>query len=482
MAMKIICEALETPVTYNCDVLVCGGGTAGAVAALAAAKTGAKTMLVEKENFLGGSLVNHAGPIHSFFNNYCPYPNAERVQVIRGIPQMIIDRLVEEKGSYGHLNVEKGNDHESVATIVDREIYKNVLNQMCVESQVKLLFDTWIAGAVMDGDTIRGVIIENKSGRQAIEAKVVVDCTGDADVSAFAGASYINASDTQSVSMPYALANVDLKRVEAFAKEKNLVFTEIHTENKVNSEDNLVRFGFNACGLPGFDDFKAGAETGDTGLLDTLRKGMGEGDKFNISMFGPWGVNFHENEWGYVNSNMMKAVNGVNTEEITYASVVLRDRCVQLTERLRRCVPGFEKCYISWTPSSLGVRATRIVECEYELTSQDIESGRRFDDEVALYGYHDCAPVISIKDGSYFGFPYRAFVPKKVENLLVAGRIITTEHAAHMSTRNTAACMVQGHAVGTAAALAALNDVTVRALDVNQLRQILLEQDAFLGE
>lgn len=482
--MRTIREVLDTPVAYSCDVLVAGGGTAGPVAAIAAAKTGAKVMLIEKGNFLGGSLVNHAGPLHSFFNLFGGFENVEKKQVIQGVPQEIVDRLVKAGGSYGHLVQEVGGDHDSTATIVDREIYKNVLNQMCQEYGVHILLNTWVAGAIKDGDTLTGVIIENKSGRQAIEAKVVVDCTGDADVAAHAGAEFVNTCDSQAVSLPYALANVDLNKVEAFAKEKDILFTMIH-HDKGECEDNIVRMGFEADKVPGFTNFITNVI--DAGSDDTDGKGkkkkpdLTDGrPKFSVAMFGPWGVNYHEREWGYCNCNMMMAVDGTNAEEITRAEIELRARVVSFTEELRERVPGFEHCYISWTPSFLGVRASRIVICEYALTEDDIINARHFEDDVAMYGYHDYAPAVKIKDGGWFGFPYRAFLPVKVDNLLCAGRNITIEHVAHMSTRNTAGCMVQGHAVGTAAALAALNQVRARDLDVKLLQNVLREQGAFI--
>lgn len=480
MALKTIHESLETPVSYSCDVLVAGGGTAGPVAAIAAAKTGAKVMLIERGNFLGGSLVNCAGPLHSFFNLFNGFEDVEKQQVVKGVSQEIIDRLVKENGSFGHLIQEVGGDHDSVATIVDREIYKNVLNKICKEYGIHILLNTWVVGAIKDGDVLTGAIIENKSGRQAIESKVVVDCTGDADIAAWAGAEFINQSATQAVSLPYALANVDLKKVEAFSRDKEILFTMIHHDKGEGAADNIVRMGFTAEALPGFDDFikNVGED-----MTDEEKKKIsltGGAPKFSIRMFGPWGVNIHEHEWGYCNCNMMMGVDGTNAEEITRAEIELRAKVVDFTEQLKQNVPGFEKCYISWTPSFLGVRASRIVVCEYELTSDDITNGQRFDDEVALYGYHDYAPAVKVKDGKWFGFPYRAFIPVKVDNLLCAGRNITIEHVAHMSTRNTAGCMVQGHAVGTAAALAALENVRVRDLDIHLLQDTLREQGAFL--
>ena len=126
------------------------------------------------------------------------------------------------------------------------------------------------------------------------------------------------------------------------------------------------------------------------------------------------------------------------------------------------------------------MRRTRVVECEIDLSIEDVEEARRFEDEVALYGFHDMAPRRVIKDGGHYGIPYRALLPKGVDNLLVAGKLITTDWTAHMSTRNTVSCMAQGQAVGTAAALCARQQVTPRQLDVELLRATLRKDGAFL--
>lgn len=162
------------------------------------------------------------------------------------------------------------------------------------------------------------------------------------------------------------------------------------------------------------------------------------------------------------------------------AEIKLRLQVKQLSDMLIRYIPGFEHAYLSWTPEKVGVRLTRIVKCEHVLTLDEIVSGTRFPDEVFLYGFHDCAPRITIRDGKWYGFPYRALVPVGVEGLLVAGRCVTREWEAHMSTRNTVSCMAQGQAVGTAAALCAREGVLPRKLDVQLLRRTLREQGVFL--
>ena len=149
---------------------------------------------------------------------------------------------------------------------------------------------------------------------------------------------------------------------------------------------------------------------------------------------------------------------------------------------LKRYIPGFENAYVYWTSYGLGVRYTRVIKCEHDLSLDEIVNGARFEDEVFLYGFHDCAPRIMIKDAGCYGIPYRAMLPVTIDGLLVAGRLITGEWEAHMSTRNTVSCMAQGEAVGTAAALCAARDCTPRDLDVQLLRATLRDHGVYLGE
>ena len=188
-------ESLKTPIAYDCDVLVCGGGTAGFIAALAAARTGARTALVERNGFIGGTMINGAGPLHSFFNLFKAFPGAKKEQVVRGLPSELVDRLVSQHASYGHLEQDKGGNYDSMITLVDWESFKDIAFRMLEEAKVELFLHTIVAGVMKQGDAVTGAVIESKSGRQAIRAKVVIDTTGDGDVAALAGAEFVKKHD-----------------------------------------------------------------------------------------------------------------------------------------------------------------------------------------------------------------------------------------------------------------------------------------------
>ena len=457
MGNKFITETLQTPISYDCDVVVAGGGTAGVVAALAAARTGAKTIIVDRYNFLGGSMINGAGPLHSFFNLYKAFPGAEKVQVVRGIPAEIIDRLVEIGGSPGHLEQEKGGSYDSVITLVDWEIYKSLAFQMMEEAGVQVLLHCMVAGAVTEDKAVKGIIIEGKSGREVISAKTVIDCTGDGDVSAYAGAKFIKQHGSTSVGMPFGMNNVDMQRLVKYLEENDMVNQIVHAD-KGSETDDVIRLGFELKKNPHFTEFMNAT-----------------------GMWGPLGAAMHENDYTYINSATLRNVDATDTKILSEAEITLRKQVMTMSGMLKKYIPGFEKAYLDWTPVSAGVRYTRVIECGHDMSLDEIVNCQRFDDEVMLYGFHDCAPRIMIKDAGYYGIPYSAFIPNGVEGLLVAGRLITSTWDAHMSTRNTVSCMAQGQAVGTAAAMSAMKGIAPRELDAQELRGELRKQKVFLG-
>jgi hypothetical protein len=457
VGVQFIEENLRTPVGYECDVLIAGGGTAGVVTALAAARNGAKTILIDRYGFLGGSMINGAGPLHSFFNLYKAFPGVEKVQVVRGLPQEIVDRMVAAGGSPGHLEQDKGGSYDSVITLIDWEIFKGVIFDMMEEAGVRILLHVMAVETVREGSFVKGVIIEGKSGREAILAKVVIDATGDGDVSAKAGAKFIKQYSTTKVGMPFGMTNVDMSQLAKFLEEHDMI-TQLVRADKGSKIDDVIRLGFELKKIPLFKEYMEPA-----------------------GIWGPLGASLHENNYHYINGTSIPDIDATNTEILSKAEITLRKQVMTLSKMLKEHIPGFEKAYLSWTPVSVGIRYTRVIECGHDMTLDEIVNCRRFDDEVMLYGFHDCAPRIMIKNGGYYGIPYTAFLPNGVEGLLVAGRLITSTWEAHMSTRNTVSCMAQGQAVGTAAALAARLNISPRKVDVGQLREVLKTQGVFLG-
>jgi len=455
---KFIKESKETPVRLECDVLVAGGGTAGVVAAIAAARNGAKTVLIERNGFLGGTMLGGAGPLHSFFNLWKAFEGVEKIQCVKGIPDEIIKRLMSEGGCFGHLETEIGYNYDSTATVVHWEICKGVFFDMMNEEGVKLLLHTMITDVVKEGDSTQGVIIESKSGREAVLAKVLIDTTGDGDLAFHAGAGWLNTHPDAHAGMPFGMANVDINKAVAFFQENDMLTQLVHAP-KEDDTDNVVRLGFDLKKLPAFREYM---------------------DKYGL--WGPLAVAHHVRDMSFINTTNISPLDALDVEEITRAEVELRKQVMTMSEMLKAHIPGFENSYLNWTPVHFGVRRTRIIECEHDITIDEIVNGVKTEDEIARYGFHDCAPRIMIKNGDCYSIPYRSLLPKKVENLLVAGRMITTDWEAHMSTRNTVSCMAMGQGAGTAAALCVKECVPPRRLDVKKLQKVLKEQGVYLGQ
>jgi hypothetical protein len=427
------------------DVVVAGAGTAGVVAALAAARQGAKTMLVERKGYTGGTVTEGGTALHSFFNLWQAF-GVEKRQVVRGMPQEIIDRLMAVGGCSGHAEMIKGYGYDSVCTAVDTELYKLVTMQMLHEAGVLLAVNTLLAAAIVEDSRIVGVITESRSGREAVFGKSFVDCTAYGDLAAFAGAEYKVPNDYACCNS-IGLANVDLDRYFDYLKEHG-GSNQIAYGMRSGQPGKVVRFN---GGLGG--DFKAEAgKIGMSSMITTVRD--------NYIMF--------------VKCNYKIPGSVVDRDDVARAELEIRKRQAKAVELFRKYVPGCEKAFMARTSPSLNIRRGRLVNCDYDITHEDVIDGRHFDDEVMVYGFHDSAPRYQVANGGTYGIPYKALCVAGIENLYVSGMMITSDRRAHMSTRNTVSCMGQGQATGTAAALCAAKGFGTRELAYGELRDALV--------
>jgi hypothetical protein len=182
----------------------------------------------------------------------------------------------------------------------------------------------------------------------------------------------------------------------------------------------------------------------------------------------------------FIKLNLKLPVSPTNRDEVAKAELELRRRMARAVELFREYVPGCEKAFMARTSPKLCIRRGRLITCDYDITRDDVLEGRHFDDEVMMYGFHDSAPRLQIKDGGTYGIPYKALRVKGIENLLAAGMMITSNHDAHMSTRNTVCCMGQGQGAGTAAALCAGKNCGTRDLRYPDLRDALIKAGVYL--
>ena len=439
------------------EVIVAGGGTAGAVAALAAARTGAKTALIEAKGYPGGIVVEGGTALHSFYNLWKAFPEAEKRQVVKGIPQEIVDRLAEKGGTSGHAEMEEGFDYDSVCTAIDTEIYKLVMLEMLEEAGVEIFVNTLLTEAVRKGPRVKGVIVESRSGREFFRGKSFVDCTGYGDLAAYAGAEYSEPNDYP-VANSIGIGNVDIDKYYDFIKKYDAV-SEYAKGLRSGKDNQIVRVNAFGDKLP--DDFiEKDREIGMSTVTTTI----------------------HDNYFMFIKLNYKMSSSPTNRDEVTKAELELRKRQHEAIKLIRKYIPGCEKAFIARTSPSLCIRRGRVIECDYDISLNDVLNARHFKDEVMVYGFHDSAPRLQIKNGETYGIPYRALRVKNIDNLLAAGMIITSDHEAHMSTRNTVCCMGQGQGAGTAAALCAENNFGTRDLNYSTLRKQLEADNVYFEE
>lgn len=430
------------------DVVVAGGGTAGVVAAMAAARQGAKTALIEVKGYPGGTVTEGGTALHSFYNLWKAFPGAEKRQVVRGIAQEIIDRLAKVGGTSGHAEMSRGYDYDSVCTAIDTELYKLVTFEMLDEAGVFICVNTLLVGAIMEGPRIRGVITESRSGREAFYARSFVDCTAYGDLAAYAGADYAEPND-YAVANSIGLGNVSIDKLHQFLQSHDAL-TQRAEGLRSGVEGQIVRLQGRLVNLP-----PAFSE---------------EARRIGMSMTT---TTVHDNYLMFIKLNIKLPVSPTSRDEVAKAELELRRRQARAVELFRRHVPGCEKAFIARTSPRLCIRRGRLIACDYDISHQVVIQGRHFEDDVMAYGFHDSAPRFQISGGGTYGIPYRALRVKGIDNLLAAGMMITSDHRAHMSTRNTVCCMGQGQAAGTAAAICADKRCGTRELPYPDLRSSL---------
>ena len=439
----------QLPVIGSYDVVVAGGGTGGVFAALAAARAGAKVALIEWKGYTGGTAVEGGTALHSFFNLYKAFPDAPKKQLIKGIPQELIELLYAAGGTAGHCEMDQYYDYDSVCTTIDTEIYKQVSLDMLVDSGVALYLNTMVADAIHDGDRLSGVIVQSRSGREAIMGSAFVDATGYGDLSAYAGAGFTEPNDYPVVNS-MGVGGVSVEKFRDFLIANGGLGQLAHGRRS-GKEGQIIRLGGYGEQFP--EAFRTTAkEIGLSCVTTTL-----------------W-----DDYFMFLKLNLMLPVSPTDRDAVTNAEVELRRRMSKGIDLLREHVPGCENAFIARTSPQITIRRARCIACDYDITIDDVLDAHRFDDEVMLYGFMDLAPRLQVKDGGWYGVPYRALCVSGVDNLYATGMMITSDHDAHMSTRNTVSCMGHGQAAGTAAALIAERRTDSRSLRYDDLRQALL--------
>lgn len=439
------------------DVLVVGGGMAGIAAAIAAGRTGARTVLVERHGWLGGMGIVGATGLHSFFNIFDAHAGADRMRLVGGIAQELVDRVTQAGGGLGHVRMERGGDFVSMLTPVEPEVFKLVAAQTCLEAGVRLLLHSVVDEVRASGGHVEGVTVWNKAGRSLIRAKQYIDCSGDGDLAAYAGAPFVGfkAGDegAYSAGFTFRLVNVDLAALEADLERRGLITQLAHAVKPGMRQPDLVRLGIDMRKL----------------------RDSGEADApgyFLSSSVRP-------RELTYCNCINYGPNDGLDVNALTAAEIALRRDMLTVVEVFRRNFAGCEGAYAAGPAPAAGQRRARAIRCAYELSQQDCIEGRQFEDQIGVFGFID-NPWDFVAEAGAYGFPYRALLPQGLDNVLIAGRMMTVDTRAHNSTRNTVACLVCGQAAGTAAAMAAKGEVAPSEIDLEALRAYLRRDGVLL--
>ena len=406
----------RTPVTADTDVLVCGGGFAGVAAAVCAARLGVRVLLLERYGFLGGlvtgGLVITTPPLDN------------------GINREIAERL-RRKHVYAPLQKPGAEMIALKMHAIDPEVVKQELVDMLREARVELLLHSLIVGTIVEDGTIKGVLIENKAGRQAVRARMVVDATGDADVAAFSHAPFRVVK--KPITMMFNMAGVDTERVLA----------------RVGNWSNLKKI-----------------------VTDAVAKGDLSFELGTTLEWGTPGVHaeclLHPGEINVWSGNL-RGMDALDPKQLTEAELITRDHVMRLVEYLQKRMPGFEGSWIELTSPILGVRATRQILGGISPNMQEVRN-TTFADTVAKPYAEDTIRL-----------PYGTLLPQRVDDLLVAGRCISAEEEAMGQLRLIPVCSATGEAAGTAAALALRAGVSPAKLDITQLQEHLVKQGVDLG-
>ena len=402
---SFINENLKTPIKYNCDVLVVGGGPSGLSAAIGSSRAGANTMLVERYGCFGG-VITTVGMETIGWYRYEGTVDSEGIGI--EMEKMAQKMGASRKWAYNDSNC------------LDAENFKVIADDLVESNKIKPLLHTIVVDAIVEDNIIKGVIIENKDGRSAILAKRVIDCSGDADVAYNAGAEYtvLTKDKKMSVTQVFNTSGVDKNKFLEYVKNNEKTYSDwgsAWNQKTTEKEKNLPS----------------------PYLQEEFDKEKNLATHDNVSFAGSWSSLTEQGEATNLNLVSVKGIDALNVDDLTKAEIISRKNVMKAIQAMNKNLPGFEKAKLRNFGMTLGIRDTRKIVGKYNLTEKDVTSQARFNDSIGIFpefidGY---STLILPTSGRYYQIPYGCLV-STVNNLLVGGRCVAGDMVAHASTRN----------------------------------------------
>lgn len=445
------------PVFDEVDILVVGAGPAGIGAAISAARSGAKTMLFDQNGYVGGQAT--AGRVGPFMT--C-YDAKNENMIIRGIFKEIVERMKVLGGAIDPKEIQAEEPYSGFYKIghahvgpFEHECFKQVSTDMLLEAGVTLLLHTFFVDVVMEEKRISGVVVANKSGMSVIRAKIVIDCSGDADVAAKAG-------------VPFELGNTrdgNIQPATLFFRVGNVNTEELKAHIRAHADEIRPFYGpFSWLIREKKEEWKI--PRGEIGLFEGPEAGIYR-----------------------INTTRILNTNGTDVKSLTSAELEGLRQAHEVFDFLKKYAAGFEHVVFLDTADMVGIRESRHIKGKYWMTGEDVLACRVPEDTIAVMATNmdthnkdnPGGSFITIQNGSYFGVPYRCLLPQGVENLLVAGRCISADALAGSAIRMIPCCLAFGQAAGTAATLSLKKHIDPVDVCVGELRACLEKQDVYLG-
>jgi ribulose 1,5-bisphosphate synthetase/thiazole synthase len=451
--MKTIHEpSRNVEVILETDVLVVGSGPGGLAAALAAARAGASTALLERNGCFGGNITQVGVEGFAWYRH-------EKTVDCEGIG---IEFETRAKAMGAAMP-----EPQSLSHALDAEMFKWVADVLVEEAHVTPLLHRLCVAPIIESGVIRGVITESKAGREAILARRVIDATGDADVAARSGAAVFKTAKEKmmSASVMFSMSGVNKQRFIEAVKADPQTYGDWSGNGEwdyetTGKEDDM------------FSPF----------LRKPFKKALDAGliPPYLHTIAGTWGTVTEQGDLTYLNLGHIPELDGTDPADLTRGEIRGRREAIYALEALRRFMPGCEGAKLRNFGMTLGIRDTRKIDALYNLTGADVRGEARFDDAIGIFpefvdGY---GILILPTTGRYWHVPYRALVPKGIGNLLVAGRCIGGDPISHASARNMMCCAVSGQGAGVAAAVSLERDEPLDALDIVAVQKELSRQGA----